>query len=408
MDREPVRATTTPAEAAAHSWDAVVVGAGPAGSLAARELARAGALVLLADKSAFPRPKVCGCCLNVAALGVLDRVGLGSLAARSGGVPLKEVRIAAGAARACVGLPDGAAVSREAFDAALVRAAVACGAAFLPGVSVTVDQLGEVQRIGLGPSASACVIRTRVLIAADGLAGRLLGAEHGFPVRVGRAARIGCGVVLDRSVAETFDGGRGVEPGVIHMACARGGYVGLVALVGGRIDVAAAFDPGFIRACGSPGAGAERVLASCSLDAIDGLAGAPWRGTPTLTRRRDRLQRGRVFIIGDAAGYVEPFTGEGMAWAMASAEAVAPIALDAMNSPAPDIETDVWTAMHRRLVGVRMRTCRLVAAVLRRPALTRAGVRIAGSIPRIAESVARTIGRAHVSRRSPALSGGPA
>ncbi|MFM9996067.1 MAG: NAD(P)/FAD-dependent oxidoreductase [Phycisphaerales bacterium] len=407
MDREPVRATTTE-QAASRPWDAVVVGAGPAGAIAARELARAGARVLLADKAAFPRPKVCGCCLNAAALGVLDRVGLGSLVARSGGIPVGEVRIAARTARARVRLPAGAAIARETFDTALVREAVACGVAFLPGANVTVDQLGETPRLRIGPSGSAQVIRTRVLIAADGLAGRLLGAEHGFPVRVSRAARIGCGVMLDDRAADRFGGGRGVEPGVIHMACARGGYVGLVALRDRGIDIAAAFDPGFVRACGSPGAAAERVLASCSLGAIDGLATAAWRGTPALTRRRHRLQRGSVFIIGDAAGYVEPFTGEGMAWAMASAEAVAPIALDAMNSPASDIEADVWTAAHHRLIGARMRTCRLVAAGLRRPALTRASVHLAGLVPRIGRAVARRIGNVRARERSPLLTGGPA
>ena len=56
---------------ATHTWDAVVVGAGPAGSMAALGLARAGAAVLLVDRATFPRPKVCGCCLNGAALAAL-------------------------------------------------------------------------------------------------------------------------------------------------------------------------------------------------------------------------------------------------------------------------------------------------------------------------------------------------
>src|SRR5262249_58903437 len=116
-------------------WDAVVVGAGPAGSVTARELARGGARVLLVDKATFPRPKVCGCCLNRAALAALRAVGLGHIPARCGAVPLSRVKLAAGRSAADVLLPGGVAVSREAFDAALVAEAVSAGVTFRPGVS---------------------------------------------------------------------------------------------------------------------------------------------------------------------------------------------------------------------------------------------------------------------------------
>ncbi len=60
------------------TWDAVVVGAGPAGALAAHQLAVGGARVLLVEKKRFPRWKVCGACLNGQALAVLDSTGLGA------------------------------------------------------------------------------------------------------------------------------------------------------------------------------------------------------------------------------------------------------------------------------------------------------------------------------------------
>ena len=59
--------TLSLADASARTWDAVVVGAGPAGAVAARELARRGTTVLLVDRASFPRNKVCGACLNVRA-----------------------------------------------------------------------------------------------------------------------------------------------------------------------------------------------------------------------------------------------------------------------------------------------------------------------------------------------------
>ena len=71
-------------------WDAVVIGAGPAGSMTARELARLGRKVLLVDKAAFPRGKVCGCCLSGSALTTLRSVGLGGLPARRCNSPTKN------------------------------------------------------------------------------------------------------------------------------------------------------------------------------------------------------------------------------------------------------------------------------------------------------------------------------
>ena len=97
-------ATVTLEEAARRTWDAVVVGAGPAGATAARELARRSVAVLLVDRAAFPRWKVCGCCLNGRAAAVLRTAGLGALTAGCRAVPLECVQLAAGGRQARVPL----------------------------------------------------------------------------------------------------------------------------------------------------------------------------------------------------------------------------------------------------------------------------------------------------------------
>src|SRR5262249_5247946 len=125
-------ATLSLGAAASRDWDCVVVGAGPAGALAARELVLRGVSVLLVDRADFPRWKVCGCCLNARALGVLAAVGLGGLTRKCGSVPLSELHLAVAGGSARLPLPEGVALSREAFDTALVRAALAQGADFLP------------------------------------------------------------------------------------------------------------------------------------------------------------------------------------------------------------------------------------------------------------------------------------
>ena len=73
----------------------------------------------------------------------------------------------------------------------------------------------------------------------------------------------------------------------------------------------------------APAAAITRIYADSHLAAPD-VGNARFTATPTLTRRRRTIQRGRLFILGDAAGYIEPFTGEGIAWALASAAAIVP------------------------------------------------------------------------------------
>ena len=131
--RAQLAATVTVEQAAERAWDVVVAGAGPAGAVAARQLALRGANVLLADRASFPRWKVCGCCVNGAALDALDSLGLGEMARGLGGRRLTRMRFAVGTTETTLPLHAGVAVSREAFDSALIVEAIGAGSAFLPG-----------------------------------------------------------------------------------------------------------------------------------------------------------------------------------------------------------------------------------------------------------------------------------
>src|SRR5262245_19104268 len=127
--------TLEPEAATGRVWDEAVVGAGPAGSMAARELARRGATVLLVDRARFPRYKVCGGCLNPRSLQLLKKSGLGDLMGRLGAVPLTNLRLATRGTFPDIALPTGAGVSRESLDAALAGAAISAGAECLSGTS---------------------------------------------------------------------------------------------------------------------------------------------------------------------------------------------------------------------------------------------------------------------------------
>ena len=375
-------AQTLSLAAAARHWDVIVVGAGPAGSLTAGLLARTGLAVLLVEQANLPRGKVCGCCLNGSALNTLAAAGLGDLAAACGAVPLTRLRLAASGGMAEVAL-TGVALSREALDVALARAAVTAGAHFLPRTRAALGGVVDGGRTLLLHQGDATTeTRAAVVVAADGLGGKLLARAGVAEAPPDCGARLGAGVVLDQGPAF-------YEPGIVFMACGAGGYVGLVRLEDGRLDLAAALDAAVVR--GGVGGAACRVLQAAGFPVPAGLATAPWRGTMPLTRRARRLAAlERIFIVGDAAGYVEPFTGEGMAWALAGGAALAPLAARAARAWDPALE-EQWAARYARVVVARQGVCRAAAAVLRRPWLTATVVGLLRLVPSLAAPVVRRL-----------------
>ena len=322
--------------------DVVVIGAGPAGSATAIHLARRGQRVLLVDRDRFPRDKVCGGCLNPRSLAALRELGI-----EPGGVPLKRLVLHAGSRRAHLPLYGGMAVSRRTLDAALVEAARREGV-----------EVREGERLD-----PATVPGGRVVLAT-GLSTSVPGIEY----RVARRSRIGAGALIEGL-------GAAFEPGDLHMYCGRGGYVGVVRVEDHRLDVAAALDPDLAR-----GGLAEAVTGL--VDDIELPLDADWRGTPLLTRTPSRRYTDRALLVGDAAGYLEPFTGEGIAWALAGARALAG-GWEEMTGPR-------WEREYTRLVGRTQRTCRLLQRALRHPRLVGAAVSLLSRLPGLARPLVRT------------------
>jgi len=368
-------------------WPVVVVGAGPAGALAAYLLARAGVDVLLVDRASFPRWKVCGCCLNPWALATLRQVGLGELSERLKAVPLSELCWAAGGSSARVSLPAGVSLSRQAFDMGLIEAAIGAGAKFRPQTTAhcvgQVSNLPKMDRLETCPheyrplrlqtEGGSSEITTQVLLAADGLGGQLLAQE--MRSVIASHSRIGAGAIAP---AETPF----FAPGIIYMTSAADGYVGLVRLEDGTLDLAAALDPVAVKRLHV--AETVRHILQCSgWPTWPNPATLTWHGTPALTRRPAAVSGTRLFLIGDASGYVEPFTGEGIGWALASAQAVIPFVLEALSSWHNDIAAR-WQLRHQHLFTAARRRCRLVTTLLRSPGLTALAVRVLAHFPALA------------------------
>ena len=365
------------------TYDIVVVGAGPAGAVAARAAARRGASVLLADKAIFPRNKVCGGCLNRDALATLQRLGLDDLPARLGARPLHTMALADHGRAARLSLSGGVSLSRHAFDAALIEAAQQCGATFAPDRRVSL-QRSEPGRHAVSLSHANATAPTRTitahsLIVATGLGGRLLASDARFRQAVSPRACMGVATQLRDPALRPGSG-------ELHMTFGDAGYVGLVQLEDGATNIAAAVAPEVLKRDGGPPRTIARWLteAHWPTAALASLDAGHWQGTSRLTHRCRPVARDGIFLIGDAAGYVEPFTGEGMAWAMASGEAVVEPAL-AATTGWRDALARAWRRRYARLVMQRQWRCRLITACLHRRIGRRAAISIAHHAPRAAQ-----------------------
>ena len=310
-------------------WDAVVLGSGPAGALAAYLLARQSLRTLLIEKQAFPRYKVCGGCLNSRALRVLDEVGLGQLCDTVGANSVNCVRLYASGKSATIRMPLGRSVSRQLFDAALVEYAVAAGVEFRDKTRARVlpaDGPCEYRRVELRTETGQTeIVAGKVIVVADGLGHPTLRQLSDFRVSVSPASYVGLG-------ANTGCHTSNIEPNTITMAVGRHGYLGSVLVENDTINMAAAVNANAIKKMG-----AEKVIATIISDSgvsLDFTHDRKWVGTRPLTCRSSLVVGERLFLIGDATGYVEPFTGEGMASALlisASCRSLGPTGLSEME-----------------------------------------------------------------------------
>jgi 2-polyprenyl-6-methoxyphenol hydroxylase-like FAD-dependent oxidoreductase len=174
------------------------------------------------------------------------------------------------------------------------------------------------------------------------------------------------------------------------MAIGAQGYVGLVQREDGQLNLAAAFDRQALHAAApdkNRAAGVARaVLASAGFPIPAGLEQARWQVTPALTRRAAVVAGERFLVLGDAAGYVEPFTGEGMAWALTAGAAAAPVVLAGLDCWSQALERR-WERELRLRIGRRQRLCRGLALLLRQPGATALAFGLSQHLPVLAEQL---------------------
>lgn len=364
------------ADIARTPWDVIVLGAGPCGSVAASELARRGLCTLLVDRSRFPRFKVCGGCLAPGGVEALRRLGLDRVLA---GAPQFDRLVICASGRTATA-PAGPlrGVDRAQMDHALARAAIDAGCIMIEGVLAHVE---PDQHVRLTRDDETVRLDPAAIIVADGIKGSALQALHAFDWQVRPQSKVGLGAMTGPIP--------GLEPDSILMCVGRAGYIGFAGVQNGQTDIAAAIRPSAL----AHSDGVRRVLEDLLTE-----SGAPvrlpadlvLRGTPHLTRRRRSVEAGRILIAGDAAAYVEPFTGEGMTWALRSGELVAEFAQRLLEG---SLKPGAWTHVLRAELAWARRRCSLVSAVLDRPLLLHAAMTLTRRCPSVAADVSRAFGR---------------
>jgi flavin-dependent dehydrogenase len=233
----------------------------------------------------------------------------------------------------------------------------------------------DTREVTLTYNGARQIIQSRIVVCADGLARLSVRHLPECASTPSSGSRVGIGAVV-------ADGSDMCRLGRITMIISRHGYLGISRINANQLNIAAAVEPAIL-AHATPADAAESILAKAGAAAPQGLRSAIWRGTPQLTSRPQHVASERVFLIGDASGYVEPFTGEGMATALESAVAVAPFVLQGTKAWVPNIAA-CWETFHREIVRDRQHTCRKLAWILRRPWATFATISTCRAMPRLA------------------------
>jgi flavin-dependent dehydrogenase len=368
--------------------DVLIVGAGPAGSLAAIALARAGVHVTLLDRATFPRDKLCGDSVNPGAMAVLARYGLAS-AVEQRGLPIRGMRLTGPRGVTIEGhYPYGVygrSILRRDLDALLLEAAADAGARVELGVRVTgallagVNGHARVCGVRIGGDGRTEERRAGVVIAADGR-GSVLARALGLAHHPRWPRRWAIGAYFEQ-VADM------APVGEMHVRA--GHYIGVAPVPGGLTNaclvVAEAIARGEARA---PAAALDRALAAD-------------RGLADRFGRARRVSRPVVLgplavdasvagidgllLAGDAAGFVDPMTGDGIRIALTGGELAAAAAVESLQGR-PDAHLRLARRRHEAF-GVKLRTNRLLRTLVSRPS----GVASAARLARIWPSVFRRL-----------------
>lgn len=382
------------------SWDVVVAGAGPAGAATAILLAERGLEVLVLDRARLPRPKICGEYLSPEAARVLDRLGVLKAVDGAGAAPLWGMRITA---------PDGTvvtgsygavgpwrpyrghamALSRAVLDGTLVERLRALPLDFREQMRVT-DVLREADRVvgveAMDADGRRHVFRAPLLVGADGRASVV--AQRLGCRRAHRLRRMAVVTYVEEVDACVDRGEIFVDPP---------DYAILNPLGSGRVNLSVVVP----LAHAAPWSDRLETFLAARVKQLPHLARrlagavriAPVQALGPLAHAVRPPREGGVLLVGDAAGFHDPLTGEGVFSALRGAELAAEAAVDALRAGDCSAAALAGHARARRAAfAAKARATRALGFIVRRRRLANLTAHLLVRRPALLELVMGVVG----------------
>ena len=392
-------------------FDAIIVGAGLAGSTAAILLARAGWSVALVERQRFPRRKVCGECMAASNLPLLQVLGVGDAFHGRAGPELHRVTLLHGDRAVTADLPPadhdrfawGRALGRDTLDGLLLEQARAAGATvFQPWTVQAVLGTAGAWHCELRAPESAALVRLRAVVVIDAH-----GSWEDLPAD--RATRR-----LARSATDLFAFkanfmGSSLPKGAIHVMALGGGYGGMVIADGGATTVACCIRRDRLSALrvAAPGQRAADVVDAWLRRECVGVQRAlrgtardgPWLTAGPLRPGVHLASHDRFFRIGNAAGEAHPILGEGMSMALQSAALLSSVLLGRSGGAVvPDATVQAqlqrcYAVAWRKAFSTRLRLAAVFAHLAMRPRAADALMQLARVWPGLLTQGARWGGK---------------
>lgn len=380
--------------------DVAIVGGGPAGASLAVRLGQAGLRVAVLEKKRFPRFKPCGefmspeCVPILAELGVAADVGALGVR-RVAGMELNGYeRRAEGrfvdVGRAPAPVPFGWAVRRERFDAVLLAAAAATDGVTVAERAEVVDLLrdrdGAVCGVRVREGGAHAELHARCVIGADGLRSRVA-ADLGVQRPVPWLRRL--------ALTTRYAGVRARECAEVHLF--PGGYFAATTVDDGLFTLNLVVDQAAARTHGGDWDAFLARHLELAPRLRERLAGAtrvdPVRGCGPLAMTTSAQVADGAALLGDACGYVDPLTGEGMFFALRGAQILAPVLVDALYTGTVDADSLRPYVRARRVeFGPRFGLARVLQRGLRHPWLVARGLGLLAARPRLADLIVAVTG----------------
>lgn len=375
--------------------ETVVVGGGPAGAALAARLAGTGHEVVVLERAPSWRWRAGGVFASPAAVEALTRVGLDAdaLAEVARPIPAMRVETPGGTTFRLTygtdrGGPTAVGFDRSRLDPRLLDLARASGASVRTGWMVSgVDP--ETRQLSVQHADGVATIQADVIVGADGLRSVVARAAG-----VTRTARLAPRLGLTYHLADPGAG----APRDARMRLVHDGYVGIAPVPGDRVNVGIVLGRSWRPDVARRGARAVADAVVAAIPAADDDPAA-WRaGMPTdavagawpIGHRVTRRAGAGWLLVGDAAGFLDPFTGEGLNRALVSAE-LAAAAIDARARGRRGAFDAYERAMTRRFLA-KDAVSWLVQAFLARPALFEYAARRVASRPSVRATMGLVMG----------------